>query len=59
MCGVIEFFDHSSVPSGNEINLFISKLPANRQITCVTGIILLINSAQTEIVPVKESKNAP
>ena len=59
MCGVIEFFDHSSVPSGNWINLFISKLHANRQITCVSGIILLINSAQTEIVPVKESKNAP
>ena len=50
MRGVIEFFDHNSASSGNGINLFISKLPVNRQITCVSGIFLLINSAQTEIV---------
>ena len=59
MRGIIKKFGHSSELPGNGINLFISKLPVNRQITCVPGIILLINSALTEIVPAKESNNVP
>ena len=59
MCGVTEFFDHSGISSGNGINLFISKLPANRQTTCISRIFLLINSAQNEMSTAKESHNAP
>jgi hypothetical protein len=50
MRGVVEFFDHSSASPGKRIDLFIRKLPANRQILCLSGIVLLISSAQTEIV---------
>ncbi len=59
MCGITEFFDHSSSTSGNGINLFISKLPTKAKMQHVSGIFLLINSAQTEVVPAKESSNVP
>jgi hypothetical protein len=59
MRGVTEFFDHSSVSAGNGINLFISKSPTKPKTQHVSGIILLISSAQNETVPAKESSNVP
>ena len=56
---VTEFFDHSTVSSGNGINLFISKSPTNRKFNKCSGIVLLKIQRKLRLSSAKESDNVP
>ncbi len=57
--GTIKLFDQSSVSSSNGINLFVGSSPTKPKTQHVSSSILMINSAQAESVPAKESSNVP